>query len=233
MDEIKNLWMDFSLQCDELGMHIESQQVERIRLFHSLLMEKNQALNLTRINNLDEAILKHYLDTVFLALSLKKRKALASIRRILDLGSGGGVPGVVLSILLPEITELILVEARNKKLEFLKYACKELGLPLTAIHDHWSPSRSKQWAKKFSKLDLVTARAVSEPLNLLRTLTPVAGCWLLLPRGPSEGVELFDSADQLALGMGLKKGECDYYKLSFHGLEIQRQVWVWKRELHC
>lgn len=227
MNEILDIWKDFSANCESLGLELTELQIEKISLFHSLLMEKNKALNLTRIENLDEAILKHYLDTVFLILAVKQRSSLASIRSILDLGSGGGVPGVILGILLPDITELTLVEARNKKLEFLKFACSELGLPLRAIHDHWTPARAKQWVKNNSKADLVTARAVSEPLNLVRILSPVVGRWLLLPRGPSEGIDLFGSTDKLACGMGFKRGHCDFFRHSFRNLEIQRQVWIW------
>ena len=230
MNEVKSSWNEFSLACLQLGIEISDDRLEKIISFHEMLLERNKTLNLTRIEDLDEAILKHYLDTVFLLVSLSKRDDLNGIRTVLDLGSGGGIPGVILAILLPGLERLVLVEARNKKLAFLKEVCEHLRLPLEPVHDRWNHSRAKRWVKNFEVMDLVTARAVSEPLNLIRILSPVVGRWLILPRGPADGENVFRECVRESSRLGWSDGERDQLDHRFREMSIQRQIWIWKNK---
>lgn len=221
-------WEAFRSHSESLGVPLSPQQILRVKHFHTMLLSANEQLNLTRITSLDEAILKHYLDTVLLVSVLSSRTPLSSLHTILDLGSGGGVPGIVLALILPSLEELVLVEARAKKLAFLRRACIELEIPLTAIHDRWNRKRALKWAGEHGKVDLVTARAVSEPISLIRILAVVSRNWLVLPRGPSESEDLFHESGTEASRSGFEDGRREYFRMHFGTMEMQRQIWAWK-----
>jgi 16S rRNA (guanine527-N7)-methyltransferase len=83
----------------------------------------------------------------------------------MDLGSGGGLPGIPLKICLPEI-DLTLVESTKKKARFLVAAANDLGLEGVAVVDRHSRELERSPEHR-SKYDLVTARAVAELKELI------------------------------------------------------------------
>lgn len=112
-----------------LGIEFEPNDVDRLGLFLALLLEANKTTNLTAITDPAQAWTKHIFDALTLV------PAIASIEipegakslRIIDVGSGGGVPAIPLAIIMPE-TRFTLLEATGKKVEFLKAAAAALGL---------------------------------------------------------------------------------------------------------
>jgi 16S rRNA (guanine(527)-N(7))-methyltransferase RsmG len=93
-----------------------------------------------------------------------------SALRLMDLGPGGGFPGIPLKICLPEM-ELTMVEATQKKAKFLELVIPELGLTNTMV----IPKHSRELAKDpahIRKYDIVTARAVSELKDLVKDSFP-------------------------------------------------------------
>lgn len=91
-------------------------------------------------------------------------------QRVMDLGSGGGLPGIPLKICLPEI-DLTLVESTKKKARFLEAAVKELGLDGVAVIDRHSRELEND-PEHMGRYDLVTARAVAELKDLVGLAFP-------------------------------------------------------------
>jgi len=91
--------------------------------FHRLLVERNRKLNLTRILNLKEIVLKHYVDCFMVARLMPRVPS-----PLLDLGTGGGFPGIPLKILFPD-HHFILADGVRKRIDFLREVRETLGLP--------------------------------------------------------------------------------------------------------
>lgn len=103
------------------GIALDADQVERLWRYHRLLRDANETLNLTRIHAFESMVLKHYVDSL-LVLRLE-----ALPTSLIDMGSGGGLPGIPLKIARPDV-EMILAEPRGARAEFLKETCRRLGL---------------------------------------------------------------------------------------------------------
>lgn len=169
-----------------LGLAIEPAQMTAFRRYYDLLIEWNAKLNLTRITGEDEAATKHLLDSlVVLRLPVSREW-----RKLGDIGSGAGFPGIPLRIMRPDL-EVTLIEATGKKVGFLEAAISELGLSgVQAIHARGEEvGREPAFREAF---DVVTARAVAR-LNLLveycLPLVRVGGQFVAY-KGPEGGAEL-------------------------------------------
>jgi 16S rRNA (guanine527-N7)-methyltransferase len=106
---------------DACGIRLSAAQTDQLWAYHSLLRERNPELNLTRVRNFANMVLKLYVDSVLPAGMI----ALPS--PLLDLGTGPGMPGIPLKILRPEL-EILLAEGRARRVEFLNAAVERLGL---------------------------------------------------------------------------------------------------------
>jgi 16S rRNA (guanine527-N7)-methyltransferase len=103
------------------GIHFSPLQLRQLWAYHILLREGNAGLNLTRVRNFANMVLKLYADSMLPADLLELPSPL------LDLGTGPGMPGIPLKIYRPRL-EVILAESRANRLEFLKNALDRLGL---------------------------------------------------------------------------------------------------------
>lgn len=139
-----------------LGVPLEAATVERLATFADRLLEWGAKIDLTSIKDPGEIREKHFLDSLAGAALLLERD-----RRIADLGSGGGFPGVVLAILDPD-RRVVSVESRSKKAVFQRQVGRELGLANLEVH------ADRIEALTIPAPDLVTARALAELGELLR-----------------------------------------------------------------
>ncbi len=111
----------FNQKCQDIGISLTETQSERLLGYLSLLLKWNKAFNLTAITNPEEALNLHLLDSVSVS------PAIAAYDSLLDVGTGGGLPGVPLAILNPE-KKFTLLDTNSKKTRFLKQVVYELGL---------------------------------------------------------------------------------------------------------
>ncbi len=112
----------------DCGVALSRRQIEQLWLYHGLLRSHNPELNLTRIHNFANMVLKLYVDSVLPA----QLTALPS--PLMDLGSGPGMPGIPLKIVRPDL-ELVLAEGRAKRVAFLREVIDRLGLVGISVVD--------------------------------------------------------------------------------------------------
>jgi 16S rRNA (guanine527-N7)-methyltransferase len=102
---------------------LNEKQVQQVWQYHNLLRKKNAEYDLTRIYQFDNMVQKHYVDCVLAAKLLEWKLP----SPLLDIGTGAGLPGILLKIACPE-TEMILSEGRHKRIAFLHEVVQTLGL---------------------------------------------------------------------------------------------------------
>jgi 16S rRNA (guanine527-N7)-methyltransferase len=177
----------------EFGLELTGRQLERFARYRDLLLEWNQRVNLTAIRDPAGVERLHFLDSVACLLG-----ALPEAATVLDVGAGGGFPGLPLQIARPDI-ELTLLEATAKKTAFMSAVVADLGLDRT----HVVTGRAEDFGERES-FDAVVARALA-PLPVLLELTlpfaRVGGQVLALKKGAGLADELAASGRALeALG---------------------------------
>ena len=120
--------------------------------YAELLVEYNKKVNLTAITEPEGIEDRHFIDSLLLAAQPEVRG------RVVDVGTGAGFPGIVLKLFRPEI-ELTLMEPTGKRVDFLKYACAELGIEAEFAKERAEEAARKRWRETF---DTAVARAVAD-----------------------------------------------------------------------
>ena len=148
---------------EALALDLDPQALERYRIYYEYLEEMNQVMNLTAISGEEDVARLHFLDCAALL-------ALADFagKRVIDVGTGAGFPGLAMKIACPAM-ELTLLDSLDKRIHFLKNTCEKLGFrDVACIH-----SRAEEIPAGFRQgFDFALSRAVAR-LNLL--------CELCLP----------------------------------------------------
>ncbi len=149
-----------------LGVELNDLQLGQFQTYLDGLAEWNRRTNLTSTAALENAERVHLLDSLTLAPVM--RREAPNARRLVDVGSGAGFPGLALKIALPDL-EVVLVEATGKKAEFLKWMTSSLGQgDVDVIADRAEAvGRRVGYREAF---DIATARAVGQ-LKLVMELT--------------------------------------------------------------
>jgi len=152
-----------------LGLDLQRGQVRLLAAFASLLLARNKRVNLTAVTDLVDVQSKHLLDSLTLAPVLKTELT-ARQSSLVDVGSGGGLPGVPLAVALPEL-RVALVEATGKKAEFLAHVVRELQLDNVRVL-HGRAEHLAHQTECREAFDVATARAVGGSATLVELLMP-------------------------------------------------------------
>ena len=113
----------FIESAEAMGLAFDAGDLDRLRGYLSILYEANRQMNLTAVRQPEEAWTRHILDS----LSLFPILASVESSTIIDVGSGGGLPGIPLAIVKPE-SRFVLLEATGKKAAFLQTVVDRLSL---------------------------------------------------------------------------------------------------------
>ena len=144
------------------GLALSDQQVAQFVTYQTQLIERNQVMNLTAITEQDEVETRHFLDSLAL-LQVADFKG----KRLIDIGTGAGFPGLPLKIAEPTL-ELTLLDSLGKRITFLEEVCAALQLEhVSCIH-----ARAEEWVaepNQRASYDYATSRAVAR-LNMLTEL---------------------------------------------------------------
>ena len=168
------------------ALHIEchEEQAETFCRFYNLLVEKNKVMNLTRITDFDDFVIKHLADSLTPALLKQESPALIDAftqenTRILDLGTGAGFPGIPLAVMF-EKPHYTLMDSLNKRIRFLEEAVAECSID----NVHLLHARAEEMGKNSTyreSFDIVTSRAVANLSTLSEyalPMTKVGGCFI-------------------------------------------------------
>src|SRR5215210_2122709 len=112
---------------ERCGLRLSPTQYDQLWAYHRMLRAANAELNLTRIHNFENMVLKHYLDSL-LVLKLVELPS-----PLVDMGSGTGLPGIPLKIARPDV-EMILAEPRGARAEFLQDVVARLKLDRVDVY---------------------------------------------------------------------------------------------------
>lgn len=163
------------------SLDVPRETEERLQRFAELLREENERQNLIARSTVGDMWNRHLADSAQLL-----RYAPVDGRRWVDVGSGAGLPGIVLAILSP--ANIVLVEPRRLRCEFLQHCIEQLDLP----HAEVVCTKAERLVGQF---DVITARAVAATGPLLALTYHLAhpGTRWILPKGRSGAKELADA----------------------------------------
>lgn len=168
-----------------LGVELSSSQMDQFQTYKLGLEAWNQRVNLTSQKALERIEQVHFLDSLSLIPVL--RRWAPDAERVVDVGAGAGFPGVPIKLVLPHL-RLVLVEATQKKADFLVWLVGELGLDEVevVVQRAEETARLPQYRESF---DVVTARALGPlpvALELTLPLSKVGGVTVIPQRGDVE-----------------------------------------------
>jgi 16S rRNA (guanine527-N7)-methyltransferase len=155
----------FQQQLAEIGIELEPHEPEKLGTFLDLLLEANTRFNLTAIKDREEAWQRHIFDS----LTLMPFIVQADAKRVIDIGSGGGLPGIPLAIVLPNVS-LTLLEATGKKADFLCDTAMRLKLANVTVINDRAETVAHDREQHREQYDMVISRAVGK-LPVLLELT--------------------------------------------------------------
>ncbi|MGX7197368.1 16S rRNA (guanine(527)-N(7))-methyltransferase RsmG [Enterococcus olivae] len=154
---------EFQQTLRSQGIELSPQQMKQFERYYELLVEWNEKMNLTAITEKKDVYLKHFYDSITLALSVSLKEDAA----LCDVGSGAGFPSLPLKIVFPQL-KITIVDSLNKRITFLQTLVKELGLEEVSLFHDRAETFGQQPEHRAS-YDYVTARAVAR-LNVLAEL---------------------------------------------------------------
>jgi 16S rRNA (guanine527-N7)-methyltransferase len=163
----------------DCGVDLTSEQYDALWSYHQMLRAANASLNLTRIHNFENMVLKHYVDSLLVLNFLDLPSP------IIDMGTGPGLPGVPLKIARPDV-QMILCEPRSARVEFLTHVCESLGLSGVEVYGR------KLGPDYPGRVKGVITRAVA---SIAETFERVAACIepggrMIFMKGPGCGPEI-------------------------------------------
>jgi 16S rRNA (guanine527-N7)-methyltransferase len=179
-----------------LEIDVSPAQVDMCVEFCSLLLHANEAINLTAFRDPASAMRELLLDALCLDALLRQYVDDAkSSHRVVDVGSGGGVPGIPLAILHPA-WHVVLVESIGKKAAFLRTAVAALNLDAVEVLE----GRAEMWASRApwrDAADTCVARAVAPLPSLVELCAPFVreGGLLAFPKGRRASLEVEDARE--------------------------------------
>ncbi len=180
----------FQQGCQQLGLACPAKAEQQLSDHLMLLVRWNKRLNLTAIVSPREMLVQHVLDSLAVTKLLKGQ-------RIIDIGSGGGFPGMPLAAIFPE-REFTLLDSRGKRVEFLRHASATIGLKnVKAVQSRIEDFRPGV------KFDTLIARAFSSLSDMFFTTRHLhsAGSTLLAMKGrhPDREIEGLRADPDLAI----------------------------------
>jgi 16S rRNA (guanine527-N7)-methyltransferase len=188
-----------------LGLSLDSEQENSLLIYITILRKWNQVYNLTAIREPEKMVSAHLLDSLAIVPHVRGR-------RLLDVGSGAGLPGIPVAIAKPEC-DMTLLDSNHKKAAFLRQAVAELRLKNVKV----VCERVETW-RPAEKFDCIMSRALSELVEFV-SLTK----HLLAPGGAFAAMKGV-SPDEEILGLPRDVRVQEVLRLAVPGLAAERHL---------
>ena len=196
----------------QLGIPLDDRQQQLLLAYLALLIKWNKAYNLTAVRDPDEMVSRHLLDSLSVV-----RYVAEGGDRWLDVGSGGGMPGIPLAIMFPE-RRFVLLDSNGKKTRFLTQVKLELKLAnLEVVHSRVEQFRPSQ---PFSGITSRAFSSLEDFTNWTRHLGDIESVWLAM-----KGVQPDDELQALPADFELER--CVVLKVP--GCQGQRHLLILRR----
>lgn len=210
--------------AENSGIYLNDNQLEALSLYKEMLVEWNEKINLTAITDDEEIIEKHIID------SLEIVKYIHEGQSVIDVGTGAGLPGIIIAIYFEGKIKITLFDALNKRIIFLQQVIDKLGLSnVEAVH-----GRAEETSRdvKFREVyDVAVSRAVAR-LNVLLELTApfvkVNGSCIYM-KADKTTEELQESKNAIKQ-LGLELKEIKEYKINVEHEEINHTIVLFNKK---
>lgn len=164
--------------CDKFAQYMEG------------ILSWNEKVNLTSITDRQEFVKKHFMDSILCAGGAEIQAA----RQIIDVGTGGGFPGIPLAILYPD-KDFVLVDSLQKRVQIISQLCSQIGIQnVSAIHGRAEDLASPKGNYR-EQFDVCISRAVANMSTLVEYCLPFVkvGGFFIAYKGPEYASELFSA----------------------------------------
>ncbi|WP_027626056.1 16S rRNA (guanine(527)-N(7))-methyltransferase RsmG [Clostridium lundense] len=211
-----------SSACKDIGMDFDEKMYNNFIKYKDLIKEWNEKINLTAITEDEEIIKKHFIDSI----KIYKFSPLKECKKIIDIGTGAGFPGIPIRI-VDSNKEIILLDSLNKRLKFLDEVISELQLNnISTLH-----GRAEDFSKKSEyreKFDAVVSRAVANLAVLSEFCLPYVkiGGYFIAMKGPAIDEEIKEGEKAIGL-LGGKVEEI--IKVEIEESDLQHNLVVIKK----
>ena len=171
-------------ECERLGLAVSTEAVPRLAAYAASLWSWNERLNLTRHTDVEKFVSRDVADAVAIAPHLE------SGAHVLDVGTGGGVPGVLLAILRPDL-RVELCDSVGKRARAVREIVAEIGLTIP-VHEGaaqplvTSAAEAGERGGRPGRFDVLVVRAVAPLVKLLGWFEPLCDAYgrMLVVKGP-------------------------------------------------
>jgi len=195
-----------------MGVDLSALQVDSMVLHARELLAWNVVVNLTRMTDVDALAEKQFLDVIPLC------KEIPEGARVLDVGSGGGFPGIPLKVLRSDLS-VTLIDGRRKKVSFLKHVIRALKLEGLQARQVRAEDIFADTDNKGDLFDVVIAKAVGDLRGLIHTCLPLlknSGKFIAM-KGVSVEEEWAETGNDIVLeGVKIRKVS---YRLPVSGID--------------
>ena len=190
------------------GLEISDRQLEQFDKYYELLIERNEKVNLTAITEFNQVLIKHFSDSIAIAAFFDMK----NFGSLIDVGTGGGFPGIPLKIMFPHL-KVTLLDSLNKRIVFLDDVISALSLQnVKTLHGRAEDyGRDSEYREKY---DICVSRAVANLSTLTEICAPfvrVGGLFVSYKAEKAE--EEIDSAKKAIKLLGCKYERCENIKL--------------------
>ncbi|MEG1067441.1 MAG: 16S rRNA (guanine(527)-N(7))-methyltransferase RsmG [Anaerovoracaceae bacterium] len=171
---------------NQLNINYEEETIEKFNQYMEEVLEWNEKVNLTAITDRVEFVKKHYIDSI----SCVQFDEYKDAKKIIDVGTGAGFPGVPLALLSPD-KEFLLMDSLNKKIKIVDEICQKVGIAnVKVLHGRAEEvAMKKEYREQF---DMCVVRAVANLTVLSEYCLPFIklGGYMLAYKGPDSDNEI-------------------------------------------